>query len=438
MPTANDNPSRVNFTPGRVVAFKCPNAKAEVFLWDTQVPGLGLRARKGGGKSYIFQGRINSRSLRISIGSPDSWDIDTVRAEARRLRMLIDSGKDPRQEKKEREVANEQARHEQERAAITLGVVWPQYIESREQDWSQTHHSDHLKAMQAPGLPRKRSKDKTTAGVLYALRGDRLAELTPERVAHWLKQEKKTRPTVAARGYRLLRACLTWCNEQPHLKGVVNVTELMNGTVRRALPKPKAKSDALQREQLGLWFETVRTIPNPVISAYLQGLLLTGSRREEMARLRWVDVDFQWKSMNIRDKVEGERIIPLTPYLSQLLVALPRRNEWVFSSTTSATGRLTDAYRAHTKALQVAGLPHVSLHGLRRSFGTLSEWVECPVGVVAQIQGHKPSALAEKHYRRRPLDLLRKWHTKIEGWVLEQAGIEQPSSEVGEGLRVVK
>ena len=36
------------------------------------------------------------------------------------------------------------------------------------------------------------------------------------------------------------------------------------------------------------------------------------------------------------------------------------------------------------------------------------------MGVVAQIQGHKPSALAEKHYRRRPLDLLRVAR-KIEG-----------------------
>ncbi|HAX1722310.1 TPA: preprotein translocase, partial [Escherichia coli] len=43
-----------------------------------------------------------------------------------------------------------------------------------------------------------------------------------------------------------------------------------------------------------------------------------------------------------------------------------------------------------------------------------------PTGIVAQIMGHKPSALAEKHYRRRPLDLLRKWHEKIETWILEQ------------------
>ena len=51
--------------------------------------------------------------------------------------------------------------------------------------------------------------------------------------------------------------------------------------------------------------------------------------------------------------------------------------------------------------------------------------------------GHKPSALAEKHYRRRPLDLLRMWHTKIEGWILEQAGIEQPGEGQAPGLRVV-
>ena len=51
--------------------------------------------------------------------------------------------------------------------------------------------------------------------------------------------------------------------------------------------------------------------------------------------------------------------------------------------------------------------------------------------------GHKPSAIAEKHYRRRPHDLLRMWHTKVEGWILEQAGIEQPREDAKPGLKVV-
>jgi integrase len=87
--------------------------------------------------------------------------------------------------------------------------------------------------------------------------------------------------------------------------------------------------------------------------------------------------------------------------------------------------------------MQLAGLPHIAPHDLRRSFGTLAEWMDCPLGVVAQIQGHAPSALAEKHYRVRSIDFLRMWHTKIEGWILEQAGITQPSEYQKLGLREV-
>jgi intergrase/recombinase len=61
----------------------------------------------------------------------------------------------------------------------------------------------------------------------------------------------------------------------------------------------------------------------------------------------------------------------------------------------------------------------------------MSEWCEVPTGVVAQIMGHKPSAIAEKHYRRRPLDLLRSWHVKIEAWILEQAGISLQDEPAG-------
>ena len=96
----------------------------------------------------------------------------------------------------------------------------------------------------------------------------------------------------------------------------------------------------------------------------------------------------------------------------------------MFSSPTSASGQLVEPTPGHKRALAAAGLPDLTLHGLRRSFGTLAEWVEVPVGVVAQIMGHKPSAIAERHYRDRPLDLLRMWHDKIEAWMLEQAGID--------------
>ena len=110
-------------------------------------------------------------------------------------------------------------------------------------------------------------------------------------------------------------------------------------------------------------------------------------------------------------------------------------NAFVFSSPTAASGRLEEPRNQHNKALAAAALPALSLHGLRRSFGTLSEWVEVPAGIVAQIMGHKPSAIAEKHYIQRELDLLHLWHVKIEAWILKEAGIE--FVPVQAGLRVV-
>jgi integrase len=181
----------------------------------------------------------------------------------------------------------------------------------------------------------------------------------------------------------------------------------------------------------------VRKINNPTAAAYLQTLLLTGARREELAQLKWSDCDFTWRSLHLKDKVNAEgRDIPMHPYVCSLLMAQPRRNEFVFSSPMSATGYHADPLTPLQKAMRNAGLPNLSPHDLRRSFGTLAEWCEVPVGIVAQIMGHQPSAIAEKHYIVHPIDLLRMWHTKIEAWILEQAGIEQPV-EMKPGLRVV-
>jgi len=81
-------------------------------------------------------------------------------------------------------------------------------------------------------------------------------------------------------------------------------------------------------------------------------------------------------------------------------------------------------------ALSLAGLDGLTLHGLRRSFASLTEWLEIPAGLVAQIMGHKPSATAEKHYKVRPLELLRLHHERKEAWILEQAAVVGANSGV--------
>lgn len=105
---------------------------------------------------------------------------------------------------------------------------------------------------------------------------------------------------------------------------------------------------------------------------------------------------------------------------------------------TAVSGRLQEPTISHRKACAIAGIDGLTLHGLRRSFKGLAEWVEILTGVVAQVMGHKPSATAEKHYTVRPLDLLRIWHTRYEAWILQEGGVAFEADNSTEKIRVVK
>lgn len=434
--------ARIKFTADRIANFSCVPGKTQSFFWDTETPGLGIRVTPSGKKTYIIQAKLHGKDIRYPIGDIGIWLLDNkdkgnpgARQEARRIVGLIDQGIDPREHKKqiaaaqaEIKAAREREDSEEKVKSRPISFAWSEYLADRKAHWGELHYQDHVRLAQIGGDKVKRGSRKKKPGPLAPLMNIALADLTPDKIETWIKKETKDRPTQAKLAFRLLRAFLGWCGDHELYKLAIGPNLLTKRTAE-VLPKTKAKYDSLQREQLSLWFAAVRQLDNPVIAAYLQGLLLTGARRRELSCLRWEDVDFRWKSLIIRDKVDGERIIPLPPFLENLLRFLPRRNEFVFSSPTSKSGQLMEPTRAHQRALAIAGLEGISLHGLRRSFGSLAEWLEIPTGVIAQIQGHKPSATAEKHYRVRPLDLLRKWHVKYEAWILEQAGIQQSTEQ---------
>ena len=428
---------KIAFTKGKIDRLQCREGKTRTYLWDIDVKGLGVIATAGGSKSFIFQAKIHGKSIRLTIGNVNIWSIPDAKAEARRLQVQIDQDIDPRQHAAEQRSKHEVCQIKAKSRKVLVSDAWAKYLAhqkdkmgrshiERGKRWGDRHLKDHENLSQTGGVEKKRGKGLTKPGVLFPLLQIRMCDITTDTLKEWQKQEAETRANNARQGFEMFRAFWRWCASRPEYAAVINPQVVESKELRDEVPSRKSKKfDVLQRAHLPSWFSAVRNLSNPVISVYLQALILTGTRREEMAGLCWQDVDFQWGSIWVKDKVNEEgRKIPLMPYLSNLLSNLPRRNEWVFSSLTSASGRITEPRIPHNRALSIAGLPPLTLHGLRRTFASLAEWVEMPRGIVAQIMGHAPSATAEKHYIDRPLELLAVWHEKYESWILEQAKIE--------------
>lgn len=338
-----------DLTPSLLERATCPPERAFIVLKDSDKKGLRLRVTKAGGRHWQFETRLRSGKLFTrALGEWPTVSIAEARSKAHALRGMTEQGTDPRelerqqaeaeQAERDRLAAEAEAKKAREVTdSMTVGEVWAAYLAERRPHWGALHYRDHIIKASPGGEPSKRrgaKKDqKTQPGPLAALMPLRLKDLDTATIERWAASEGTTRPSSARLAWRLLTVFLSWCSEQPQYAQILPPKNpAKSKKAREALGRPGVKSDVLTREQLPAWFAQVRQIQNPGIGAALQVMLLTGARPGEVMGLRWEDLNTQWRGINMRDKVEGTREIPLTPYVAALLAALPRRNEWVFSS----------------------------------------------------------------------------------------------------------
>ncbi len=432
--------NRVRLTAGRVDAFTCPVGKSQAFLWDTEAPALALRVTPTGRKTYVFESRLNGASLRLNIGTAADWPIESARREAHRLKVLVDSGTDPRELQCQQQADKAAAKAAATAKALTVGEVWPLYLENgkpkRRDAWKPRYRAD-LEAMAAPGgEPKKRGQGTTRPGPLYPLLALPLAGVNEDALKSWYDREAVAGKHQAARALMMFRGFLRWCAARPEYRSMTDRDAGKAAAIVESLPSTTRRTDALEAAQVPGWWAGVEQLSNRTASAYLRALLLTGARREELAALTWANVDFQWRKLTLADKVDTTRTIPLSPYMAQMLAMLPRVGPYVFASTGKA-GRITDTRASHAKVLQSAGIEGLTIHGLRRSFSLLGEAAGAPAGAIAQVMGHKPSATAEG-YRPRSIDALRPFLQLIENHILSLAGVRLDPSIASGGLYMVK
>jgi hypothetical protein len=88
-----------------------------------------------GRKTYVFESRLHGATLRVNIGTAADWRLEAARTKVQGLKMLVDSGTDPREVEREQQAAQVAQRAATAVQAMTVGDVWTAYKEARRPHW---------------------------------------------------------------------------------------------------------------------------------------------------------------------------------------------------------------------------------------------------------------------------------------------------------------
>ena len=113
-----------------------PDPARDVWLWDAETKGFGLRVRSSGRKVYLVEyrpgaGGRSAPKRRHTIGVHGSpWTPDSARDEARRVLALVAQGRDPGAERSA-------ARNGDTFAEFAAAFV-EKYAKQRQKSWRET------------------------------------------------------------------------------------------------------------------------------------------------------------------------------------------------------------------------------------------------------------------------------------------------------------
>jgi hypothetical protein len=129
--------------------------------------------------------------------------------------------------------------------------------------------ADHVNLSQAGGVKKKRGDGLTKPGALYPLLQMRMSDITGEALKEWQKRESETRANNARQAFEMFRAFWRWCATRDEYKAVIDADAVESKALRDEVPSRKSKKfDVMERAHLPTWFDAVRGLGNPVISAY--------------------------------------------------------------------------------------------------------------------------------------------------------------------------
>jgi integrase len=344
-----------------------------LYCWDAELIGFGALATRTGAASFFVEYRLGGRAgrnRRFSLGRYGKLTPDEARRFAKEKLGEIARGIDVA------EVAQEQQRRI---SSGTFKDICERYLTINgrgKKSWPETR-----RLLEWDAIPALGSKP-----IVSITRGD---------VAAMLDEVSSRSPSVARALFAAIRPLFRWVTD----RGLIEHNPILD--MKGPSPLAKRKRTLNEAEIIAFWKAT-NFLGWPFAHIY-KLLLLTGQRREEVAGMRWEEIDFHRAIWRLPSKEEyqpqrtkngEEHIVHLSPQALEIISELPREERGLVFTTTGVTS-VSGFSKAKTRldcgmsAKLGRDLRLWRNHDLRRTMSTMmGEHLDIDQSVIDRIQNH--------------------------------------------------
>ncbi len=326
--------------------------------WDAALPGFGMRVSASGTKTWFLMTRVRGKQRRFKIGRYPQFDLKSARDVARDYLARIAKGQDP------------DAHRTQEK--VTFGDVAAEYIKR-----------------ECPRLARGDEFARIIDRDLLSRWADRPFDAITRRDIVQAVDAVMDRgtPYAAITLQQIIKRIFNWSIS----RGYVDSSPAANmESPAEAISRDRVLTDDEIRRLWSVW-EDLRLPFGP----FMKVLLLTGQRRSEVASMRWSDVDFDSKVWTLpREFTKADRLheVPLSPLAMEILEAVPRMGDYVF--TTTGDRPISGFSKAKQRTVKLSEVNDWRLHDLRRTAASGMARLGIAPHVVEKVLNHASGTIS--------------------------------------------
>jgi len=350
---------------------------SEQFVWDSDLPGFGLRVSKAGRKTYIVRYRTRDGIQRKQkLARASDMPPDRARDMARKVFASVAEGLDPLQ-----------ARYE-EKNAPTI------------EDLKERYMREHAKPFKKP---RSQQIDESNwrLHILPVLGSRKAASITKADILTLHGSLSET-PGVANQVLALLSKSFNLCED-------------WDWRPQNSNPCSRVRKYELNERELILEPDQIRKLGHALdeleetyqisqsMACLIRLLMLTGCRLNEIMSAERAWVDRERSMLILPDSKTGRRRIPLSQAALDIIDELPE-GKWLIPGRNLGD-HLKNPHKVWKRILKHAGLPlETRIHDLRHTAGSLAHDAGLSQKQIQILLGHKQASTTERYLHGRKGD----------------------------------